>query len=160
MMLKYVFASLLTLTLCGCFSFGIDTSDLAAVNEQYAKKQSPLRLVIDDKNTDNASIRIVESWAGTPSKTAMDRLHQSLIFKKIYDKCGYDESAWLETRVIQHDEFHWEEVWVFKDQASFRDDKRSGFVVVASFNEYTNHMQSMINGDCHTAKGPVYVFDT
>ncbi|CAA6806351.1 MAG: Unknown protein [uncultured Campylobacterales bacterium] len=122
-------------------------------NKAQIEKKSPLRLL--PKNT-NGKLKYTQEWAGVKGNTFMNDRYLDQTFSGIQKMCGYGKNEFIEHRVVKHQNNLWEEVWLFKDMKSNRDDKTSGLTVLLEYNSSTNVTLTKFFGDCHTGKGVTF----
>lgn len=155
-LLKLSASILGALIIGGCATTGDDIQ--ATWNKINAEKKAPVRLIKDDSFSNKDSIRLIEGWAGVSGKSAINEKYQEMAFEKIQHNCGYSKEDHIETRIVNHSETSWEEVWLFNDPKSFRDDKVSGLTAFFQYDPKTNQTNVQFFGSCHTGKGNSFVF--
>ncbi len=126
-------------------------------NINNIKNKSPVRLVKDQSLKGSSKTRYFEDWAGKKGKTAFNKKHKKLILNKINASCGYGGQSLRETRIVNHTKNTWEEVWLFNDSKSHREDKISGITIYVIFNTKTNKTDTSFHGKCHTGRGVSFV---
>lgn len=149
-----VFAVLIS----GCAS----SNPSVAWNNKLIKQKSPVRLVEDKSFNNKNSTRYIEDWAGKKGKSIISEQYRKMIFLGIEKKCGYGKEQFKETYVVQHINNNegniLEEVWLFNDPKSFREDKVSGLTIYLEYNKNTNKTVGNFFGSCHTGKGTSFTF--
>jgi len=153
-MQKFIFMVALFIALVsGCAG----TNPSTAWNEKLIKQKAPTRMLKDTSFTQKNAIRYAEDWAGEKGKSIVNEKYKTIIFSNIQKRCGYGKNEFIETYVIQHTDSDKatviEEVWLFNDPKSFRDDKVSGLTVYLEYNKKTNQTLGDFFGKCHTGKG-------
>ncbi|MCP4326051.1 MAG: hypothetical protein GY787_30290 [Alteromonadales bacterium] len=139
------------LFLNACATTSVDSPE--AWNKKQVEMKSPLRLVKDDTFLEEGSTKLVENWAGVPGRSKINRKHRKKALNKIEDKCGYGRSAYKKAHIINHGESSWEEVWLFNDPDSLRNDQLSGITLFFEYDPQANKTSFSIFGECHTRKG-------
>ncbi len=144
-----IFIALLT----GCAS----TNPSIPWNEKLIKDKAPVRMVKDKSFTKKNAIRYIEDWAGVKGKSIVNEKYMKMVFSSIKKKCGYGKNEFIETYIVKHTNYDKgniiEEVWLFNDPKSFRDDKISGLTIYLEYNKKTNQTTGDFFGGCHTGKG-------
>lgn len=120
-------------------------------NKQHIESKSPVRLV-QDPSFKNGT-RYIEDWAGVKGTSAINKEYQEKSFQQIQQSCGYGKNEFIEARIVNHTQTSWEEVWLFNDPKSYRDDKISGITLYLQYNPNSNQTSVKFIGVCHTPKG-------
>lgn len=71
------------------------------------------------------------------------------IFRGLNQKCGFEKSDLVETRVVSHQHPRYYEVWVFNDVLSERADKKSAVSVVLDVYPNNGGTDISFSGSCH-----------
>lgn len=144
-----IFITLLT----GCASSNPSTS----WNEMLIKKKAPVRMVKDKSFTKKNATRYIEDWAGVKGKTNVNEEYMNVVFSGIEKKCAYGKNDFIEAYIIKdisnNQGIIIEEVWLFNDPESLRDDKISGLTIYLEYDKKTNITVGDFFGGCHTGKG-------
>lgn len=129
--------------------FGCATSSLKeTLNGQLIQDKAPYRYVEVVNKKDHK--RMVEKWAGEKGLSiAENSPFKNKILKLIEDHCGHKEFDLTETRIVSHKNPVWEEVWVFNDEKSKREDKTSGLTVLITYSPQTNLSNIDMLSNCH-----------
>lgn len=143
------------LIISSCATTGDDIqSNWNKINED---KKLPIRLIKDNSFSHKGSVKLIEGWAGVSGKSTINRKYQEMAFENIKKNCGYGKEDKIETRIVNHSETSWEEVWLFNDPKSFHDDKISGLTVLFRYTPETNKTNVQFFGNCHTGKGTSFI---
>lgn len=128
-----------------------------AWNDILIKQKAPVRMVENTSFDKKGTTRYVEDWAGVKGKSAINEQYKSIIFSNIEKKCRFTKEDFREVYIVQHAQDNVgiiiEEVWLFNDQESFREDKISGLTVYMEYNKKNNQTLGDIFGSCHTSRG-------
>ena len=150
--LQYSGAFISLMFLIGCATTSSESMQ-RSWNKVQAEKKSPLRLVVDHSQSDSQSVVYVQDWAGKPGETAMsEEYQQEVAFLVINQLCGYGEQEFIEARIVNHFQTRWQEVWLFHDPASAREDKVSGLTLYFQQSAGSETIEMELFGDCHTGK--------
>lgn len=122
-------------------------------NDKFIKQKAPVRLVLNKSVQKENSKKYIEDWAGTKGTSKFDSHYTLQTFNHLKKYCGYGKDEFIESRIITHTEYIKEEVWLFNDTKSFRDDKISGITIYSKYNPNTNMTNTNFFGSCHTQKG-------
>jgi|GEM_PF-5240159 len=153
--IKLLASILSVLFFSGCASTADGTQ--TTWNKIQAEKKAPVRLIKDDSFSDKNSTRLIAGWAGVSGKSAINGKYQKMAFDNIQENCGYGNSEFVESRIVKHGKSSWEEVWLFSDSASHRDDKISGLTIFFQYDSKTNKTNIQFFGGCHTGKGTSFI---
>jgi len=149
-MLKII--TILSVTLLSACS-GMSAVERAVVssNKSLVEKKWPERAVYKDLGS-GASVYTFE-WAGTPGTSIVESAEPILktdILNSLEINCGYSPTNLLETRIVEHKNPEFYEVWVFKDKASKRPDKTSAMSVLITFLSNGRGTDLRFIGKCHS----------
>lgn len=126
-------------------------------NKMLEKKKAPVRMVKDKSFTKKNATRYIENWAGVKGKSIVNKKYMNMILTDISKKCGYGKNEFIETYIVKQvgddNGIIIEEVWLFNDPKSFRDDKISGLTIYLEYYKKTNLTAGDFFGGCHTGKG-------
>lgn len=122
-------------------------------NEMSQKRQDPYRLI---KVNDDGKFEVYKTIpAGEVAISAVFYMYEPLLKKDVFDsfrqKCGFDASDLLETRLVDSDIGYSYEVWVFKDELSKREDKTSALSLILVSNPKIGGTDIGIKGACHAS---------
>ena len=149
--------ALITL-LTGCATSNPST----AWNESLIKAKAPVRMIKDDSFPDKKGTRYIENWAGIKGISILNERYINMISADVEKKCGYGKEQFIEAYIVQHTDNDAgniiEEVWLFNDSKSFRDDKISGLTIYLEYDKKTNITKGDFFGNCHTGKGTSFTF--
>ena len=123
-------------------------------NKGYIEKKSPVRLVKDE--TFKNGTKYISGWAGVKGKSAINNAYKEKSFQQLKNNCGYGKNDFIEARIVKHTKTSWEEVWLFNDPKSHRDDKVSGMTIFFQYNPANNQTSVDFFGVCHTGKGTTF----
>jgi len=153
--IKYIVSIAITSILCfsGCGKNNVQTN----INNDLIKQKSPVRLVLDKSYNNENTTKYIENWAGIKGKSKINSDYTSQTFKHLKKYCGYGKKEFIESRVVIHTDYIKEEVWLFKDDKSLRDDKISGITIYSKYNPKTNITNTNFFGTCHTPKSKHYI---
>ena len=149
--MKLSLSMLSGLVIGGCAS--TDGNTQIEFNQRQAKNNAPIRLVVDATFSSENERKLIEEWAGVAGKSTINGTSHRNALRKIKQKCGFGRSKLIEKRIVNYQENSWEEVWLFKDAASLRDDKVSGLTVLFEYDAAKDKSSIALFGECHTAKG-------
>lgn len=156
---KIVIGIALITLLSGCASSNPST----AWNKNLIKIKAPVRMVIDNSYTNTNATRYSEDWAGIKGKSIINEQYTNMVLAGIEKKCGYSKEQFIEAYIVQHVNNDTsniiEEVWLFNDPKSFREDKVSGLTIYLEYNKKTNVTLGDFFGSCHTGKGTSFTVE-
>ncbi|RMH13701.1 MAG: hypothetical protein D6698_13650 [Gammaproteobacteria bacterium] len=138
----------------GCATPPIDK----ALNEGMAKRHAPLRYVLDDSRSNAGTRFFREAWAGEPGESHVNERYRKMALDRINRYCDLPPSAFIEARTVSFSETYIEEVWVFRDPLSKREDGLSGQTVMFRYDPETNRTDVSFSGACHTAAETTFSF--
>ncbi len=131
-------------------------------NESLIKAKAPVRMIKDDSFPDKKGVKYIENWAGVKGKSILNERYINMLYADIEKKCGYGKEQFIEAYIVQHTNNATgniiEEVWLFNDSKSLRDDKISGLTVYLEYDKKTDFTKGEIFGNCHTGKGMSFTF--
>ena len=152
-MIKSFIVTVFAIVIGGCASI----NPSIAWNDKLIKQKAPVRMVVDKSFNKKDATRYVEDWAGVKGKSVLNEQYKNMVFSNIEKKCGYSKEDFREVYVVQHKQdsvgIIIEEVWLFNDQESFREDKITGLTVYMEYNKKSNLTLGDIFGSCHTSRG-------
>ena len=122
-------------------------------NERLIKEKAPVRLIKDQNFTTKNATRYFEDWAGVKGKSIINNKSKKNTFRLIKKYCNHKKENFLESRIVKYTKINLEEVWLFKDNKSYRPDKISGLTIFFEYNPKTNENKTRIIGECHTGRG-------
>lgn len=131
----------------GCSSVSWMQYEVDKINSQLESSYAPVRAKLTSYGGGATGLQ-VGLWAGEPGVTAFHEQQQALIFENIQKNCGYKEESLVEFRIVKHTETLWNEVWVFSNPESKREDKQSGVSVLVRFNPQTQMTQTSFPTGC------------
>jgi uncharacterized protein YceK len=120
-------------------------------NEILIKSKSPVRLIKD--SSDKGAIELIEVWAGVAGESGISERYQTMAFNNIKKRCGYGKDKFIESRIVRSDDRAMEEVWLFNDPKSYREDRVSGMTIYLQYDSVTNYIQGELFGKCHSGRG-------
>lgn len=154
---SFIVAIFFAIFLGGCAG----TNPSTEWNAMLIKQKAPVRMVKDNSLGKKGTTRYVEDWAGVKGKSGINERYKNIIFSNIKKKCGFTKEDFREVYIVQHAEdsvgMIIEEVWLFNDQKSFREDKISGLTVYLEYNKKSNLTSGDIFGNCHTSRGTSFI---
>jgi hypothetical protein len=130
---------------------GVNVSNMTQEqwNEIHIKNKSPVRLIKDQSN----DMELIEVWAGIAGESGISQRYQTMAFNNIQQRCGYGQDKFIESRIVRSDDSAMEEVWLFNDPKSYREDRVSGMTIYLQYDPVTNYIQGELFGKCHSGRG-------
>lgn len=143
--MRIIFFALFVVLVSGCSTTSFMQRQADQMNEQFARQYSPIRAEFTDHGNGATSFQI-GVWAGEPGASIFNDQHKDHIFNLIEESCGFDRASLLETRIVEHQEQFWYEVWLFNDSESGSQDKQKGISVVVSYEPSTDKTKTSLYG--------------
>ncbi|MFT5835810.1 MAG: hypothetical protein ACI9RG_000703 [Sulfurimonas sp.] len=146
-----IFIALITLStfiFVGCAGSVVDPA-----NKTLRERKSPTRLIKDETFKRPGGTRFIPGWAGVKRKSIINDEYKEKSFRYLRKRCGYSKSDFIQSRKVEYTKITWEEVWLFQDSKSYRDDKISGITIFFKYNPNNNKTSFAFYGACHTGKG-------